>query len=79
MIEKGRVLNSVMSAQESDLAYEVVGQILKNVSDTTDKLIDLQKKMKDIDDSHATQHHLLSTTLCLLDLLQNCEDVKRRI
>ena len=37
------------------LAYEVVGQILKNVSDTTDKLIDLQKKMKDIDDSHATK------------------------
>jgi|TARA_R100000005_G_C4820506_1_gene102101 hypothetical protein len=59
LIEKGQeALNSVMElAQESDSprAYEVVGQILKNVSDTTDKLIDLQKKMKDIDDSHATK------------------------
>ena len=59
LIEKGQeALNSVMElAQESDSprAYEVVGQILKNVSDTTDKLIDLQKKMKDIDDSHVTK------------------------
>ena len=59
MIEKGQVvlLNSVMERFKKVilLAYEVVGQILKNVSDTTDKLIDLQKKMKDIDDSHATK------------------------
>ena len=58
LIEKGQKASIVSwSYQESDSprAYEVVGQILKNVSDTTDKLIDLQKKMKDIDDSHATK------------------------
>lgn len=31
-------------------AYEVVGQLIKNVADATDKLLDLQKKLKDLDD-----------------------------
>lgn len=30
-------------------AYEVVGQLIKNVSDATDKLLDLQKKLKEIE------------------------------
>ena len=29
--------------------YEVVGQLIKNVADATDKLIDLQKKLKGLD------------------------------
>ena len=29
-------------------AYEVAGQLIKNVSDATDKLMDLQKKLKDV-------------------------------
>lgn len=32
-------------------AYEVVGQLIKNVSDATDKLLDLQKKLKDLDET----------------------------
>ena len=36
-------------------AYEVSGQLIKNVSDATDKLMDLQKKLKDIDDSSKTK------------------------
>jgi hypothetical protein len=32
-------------------AYEVVGQLIKNVSDATDKLLDLQKKLKELDDN----------------------------
>ena len=32
-------------------AYEVsIGQLIKNVSDATDKLMDLQKKVKELDD-----------------------------
>lgn len=31
-------------------AYEVVGQLIKNVSDATDKLLDLQKKFKEIEE-----------------------------
>jgi len=31
-------------------AYEVAGQLIKNVADATDKLMDLQKKLKDIEE-----------------------------
>lgn len=34
-------------------AYEVVGQLIKNVADATDKLLDLQKKLKDLDDDNS--------------------------
>ena len=34
----------------SPRAYEVAGQLIKSVADSTDKLMDLQKKMKDIDE-----------------------------
>ena len=38
-------------AQDSGQArqFEVVGQLIKNVADATDKLLDLQKKLKDLD------------------------------
>ena len=52
IIEKGReAIDGILElAQESDSprAYEVAGQLIKSVSDATDKLLDLQKKMKDI-------------------------------
>lgn len=52
IIEKGQeAINGILElAQESDSprAYEVAGQLIKNVGDVTDKLLDLQKKMKDI-------------------------------
>ena len=54
LIEKGQeALNGVLElAQESDSAraYEVAGQMIKSVGDTTDKLIDLQQKMKELDE-----------------------------
>ena len=31
-------------------AYEVAGQLIKNVADATDKLMDLQKKLKDVNE-----------------------------
>jgi hypothetical protein len=52
IIEKGQeaISNALDLAQELDTArgYEVVGHLIKSVSDAADKLIDLQKKMKDI-------------------------------
>jgi|TARA_Y100000114_G_scaffold155826_1_gene181059 hypothetical protein len=39
----------VAEASDHPRAYEVAGQLIKNVADTADKLIDLQKKMKDLD------------------------------
>ena len=54
IIEKGQeALNGILElAQESEMprAYEVAGQIMKNVADATDKLMDLQKKKKDIEE-----------------------------
>lgn len=55
IIEKGQeALNGILElAQESEMprAYEVAGQLIKNVADATDKLIDLQKKLKDIEET----------------------------
>ena len=52
LIEKGQeAINGIMElAGEggSPRAYEVAGQLIKSVADTTDKLIDLQKKLKDV-------------------------------
>ena len=51
IIEKGQeAINGILElAQDSEMprAYEVAGQLIKSVSDATDKLMDLQKKVKD--------------------------------
>jgi hypothetical protein len=53
LIDKGQeAIDGILElAQESGhpRAYEVAGQLIKSVGDVTDKLIDLQKKMKDLD------------------------------
>ena len=53
IIEKGQeTLDGVLElAQEtnSPRAYEVAGQLIKNVSDATDKLLKLQKELKDLE------------------------------
>ncbi len=55
IIEKGQeAINGILElAAESEMprAYEVAGQLIKNVSDATDKLMDLQKKLKDIEET----------------------------
>jgi len=55
LIEKGQeAINGILElAQESEMprAYEVAGQLIKNVADIADKLMDLQKKLKDIDEN----------------------------
>ena len=54
IIEKGQeALNGVLElAQESEMprAYEVAGQLIKNVADATDKLMKLQKELKDVNE-----------------------------
>ena len=54
IIEKGQeAINVILElAQESEMprAYEVAGQLIKSVSDATDKLMDLQKKLKDVEE-----------------------------
>jgi len=54
LIEKGQeAIDGIMEiAGEggSARAYEVAGQLIKSVGDVTDKLIDLQKKLKDVEE-----------------------------
>ena len=58
IIEKGQeAINGILElAQESEMprAYEVAGQLIKSVSDATDKLMDLQKKLKDVNAEEKT-------------------------
>ena len=59
LIEKGQeAINGILElAQESEMprAYEVAGQLIKNVADATDKLMDLQKKLKDIEEDRGVK------------------------
>ena len=54
IIEIGQeAINGILEiAQESEMprAYEVAGQLIKSVSDATDKLLDLQKKVKEVNE-----------------------------
>ena len=59
IIEKGQeAFNGILElAQESEMprAYEVAGQLIKSVSDATDKLMDLQKKLKDVEEEKVSK------------------------
>ena len=54
LIEKGQeAIDGIMEISQetgSARAYEVTGQIIKSVADATDKLLDLQKKLRDIEE-----------------------------
>ena len=68
LIEKGQeAINGIMEVageSASPRAYEVAGQLIKSVADSTDKLMDLQKKMKDIDEEKSkTQSNVTNNAL----------------
>ena len=56
LIEKGQeAINGIMEVAgetASPRAYEVAGQLIKSVADTTDKLADLHKKVKEIEEDN---------------------------
>ncbi len=68
LIEKGQeAINGIMELageSASPRAYEVAGQLIKSVADSTDKLMDLQKKMKDMDEETSkTQNNVTNNAL----------------
>ena len=68
LIEKGQEsLNGVLEVAgetASPRAYEVAGQIIKSVADTTDKLMELQKKVKEVDeDKKQTTNNVTNNAL----------------
>ena len=82
IIEKGQeAINGILElAQESEMprAYEVAGQLIKNVAEATDKLMDLQKKLKDVEEekqsrgpSNVTNALFVGSTAELAKLLKS--------
>ena len=82
IIEKGQeAINGILElAQESEMprAYEVAGQLIKNVADATDKLMELQKKLKDVEEetvakgpTNVTNALFVGSTAELSKLLKN--------
>ena len=68
LIEKGQeAINGIMEVAGeggSPRAYEVAGQLIKSVADTTDKLIDLQKKLKEVEeDSKKTTNNVTNNAV----------------
>ena len=68
LIEKGQeAINGIMEVAgetASPRAYEVAGQLIKSVADTTDKLMDLQKKVKEVDeDTSKTTNNVTNNAL----------------
>ena len=57
LIEKGQEavdgILEVAGQTDSPRSYEVAGNLIKNVADATDKLIDLQKKMQELEEGPA--------------------------
>ena len=67
IIEKGQeAINGIMEVageSASPRAYEVAGQLIKSVADTTDKLMDLQKKIKDVNEDTPKTNNVTNNAL----------------
>ena len=67
IIEKGQeAINGIMEVageSASPRAYEVAGPLIKSVADTTDKLMDLQKKVKDVNEDAPKTNNVTNNAL----------------
>ena len=68
LIEKGQEavdgILEVATSSDHPRAYEVAGQLIKNVADVADKLMDLQKKVKEVDeDKKQTTNNVTNNAL----------------
>ncbi len=68
LIEKGQeAVDGILElAQESGSprSYEVAGNMIKNIADTTDKLMDLQKKLQEVEEGPANpQKNVTNNTM----------------
>ena len=85
LIEKGKdaLENMIEVARESEhpRAYEVLSGMIKNVSDVNDRLMDLNKKQKEINREEVkqvgstTKNVFLGSTSDLQKLLQNDKEI----
>lgn len=86
LLEKGRAsledMIDVARASEHPRAYEVLSQMIKNLSDVNDKLMDLNKKNKDINKEEVKQvagpvnnNLFVGSTADLQKLLRDDEEI----
>ena len=75
----------VARASDHPRAYEVAGQLIKNVGDVADKLIDLQKKMKELDDdgsskgpTNVTNAMFVGSTSDLQKMLKQQKEINKK-
>ena len=74
----------VAQASDHPRAYEVAGQLIKNVGDVADKLIDLQKKMKELDDdgkqgpTNVTNAMFVGSTTDLQKMLKQQREINKK-
>ena len=74
----------VARASDHPRAYEVAGQLIKNVGDVADKLIDLQKKMKELDDepnkgpTNVTNAMFVGSTTDLQKMLKQQKQINKK-
>ena len=74
----------VAQASDHPRAYEVAGQLIKNVGDVADKLIDLQKKMKELDDdgkqgpTNVTNAMFVGSTTDLQKMLKHQKQINKK-
>tara|TARA_R100001460_G_scaffold5165_11_gene14406 strand:+ start:7091 stop:7519 length:429 start_codon:yes stop_codon:yes gene_type:complete len=96
-VSRAQLHNLVMKGQEAvdgildvarssdhPRAYEVAGQLIKNVGDVADKLIDLQKKMKELDAddtkivNNTTNTMFVGSTAELQKMLKQQKDLNKK-
>tara|TARA_B100001057_G_scaffold332681_1_gene333114 strand:- start:11698 stop:12126 length:429 start_codon:yes stop_codon:yes gene_type:complete len=74
----------VARASDHPRAYEVAGQLIKNVGDVADKLIDLQKKMKELDAdetkivNNTTNTMFVGSTADLQKMLKQQKEINKK-
>ena len=82
IIEKGQqAIDGILDvAEQSDMprAYEVAGQLIKSVSDATDKLMTLQQKLKDVEEevkgpTNVTNALFVGSTFELTKMLKDAQ------
>jgi predicted GIY-YIG superfamily endonuclease len=67
LIEKGQMaVDGILDVAENSQhprAYEVAGQLIKNLGDVTDKLMNLHKNMKDLDNKYQGPNNITNNAL----------------
>ena len=87
IIEKGQqAIDGILDvAEQSDMprAYEVAGQLIKSVSDATDKLMTLQQKLKDVEEevkgpTNVTNALFVGSTSELTKMLKDAQKTQNK-